>query len=192
MSQSGYTVVSFTPPLRIILCSGTVHQTSCRSIGCFVVVVSCLHYCSPMRAGNHRISTYLFPNFTSLSTRTAPLNTVFLASFAISHVSYIAPFHNWGVGESKKVNAIIQKVYKAALGLSDNTNTEKLLELGTHNTLEEIIEAQKTAQLNRLAKTSTGRKNTREDRHKTTGNKCKVPGADTQGNQKTPDSTAHT
>lgn len=71
-------------------------------------------------------------------------------SFAISHVTYVAAFHNWRQCERNKINALIRKAYKAALGLIDGTSTEKLLALGAHNTLEEIAEAQRTAQLTRL------------------------------------------
>lgn len=79
-----------------------------------------------------------------------------IQSFAISHIVYVAAFHNWTASESKKLNVLIGKTYKAAVELPDNTSTEKLLELGIHNTLEEIAEAQRTSQLVRLAETTTG------------------------------------
>ncbi|KAH7968254.1 hypothetical protein HPB52_007187 [Rhipicephalus sanguineus] len=43
------------------------------------------------------------------------------------------------------------------MGLHHHTSTEHMLALGVHNTLEEIIEAQQTAQYHRLAQTRTGR-----------------------------------
>ncbi|KAG0411546.1 hypothetical protein HPB47_011325 [Ixodes persulcatus] len=52
----------------------------------------------------------------------------------------------------------LDKVYKIALGLPGNVSTQRLLELGVHNTLEEIAEAQRTAHLERLSSTRTGRK----------------------------------
>lgn len=78
-------------------------------------------------------------------------------SFAVSHVAYVAAYHNWKPTERQKIDAMLRKAYKAALGLYTYTSTEKLLELGVHNTLEEIAEAQRTAQLTRLAQTKTGR-----------------------------------
>lgn len=78
-------------------------------------------------------------------------------SFAISHIAYVAAFHNWRAHERAKIDAIIRKAYKTALGLLQSTSTEKFLELGVHNTLEEIAEAQQTAQKERLSETRTGR-----------------------------------
>lgn len=47
--------------------------------------------------------------------------------------------------------------YKLALGLPPTTSTEKLLSLGIYNTWEELAEAHKTSQIERLKLTSTGR-----------------------------------
>ncbi|XP_077547566.1 uncharacterized protein LOC144159740 [Haemaphysalis longicornis] len=52
-------------------------------------------------------------------------------SFAMSHVTYVAAFHNWRQCARNKINVLIRKAYKAALGLIDGTSTEKLLALGT-------------------------------------------------------------
>ncbi|KAG0444479.1 hypothetical protein HPB47_013748 [Ixodes persulcatus] len=49
-------------------------------------------------------------------------------------------------------------VYKTALGLFESTSTARFLQLGIHNALEEIAEAQRTAQLERLSTTKTGRR----------------------------------
>lgn len=78
-------------------------------------------------------------------------------SFAVSHISYVASFHNWKAAEKIKIDAMIRKAYKTALGLYPHTNTERMLALGVHNTLEEIAEAQRTAQYHRLSQTRTGR-----------------------------------
>ncbi|XP_077548095.1 uncharacterized protein LOC144160815 [Haemaphysalis longicornis] len=83
--------------------------------------------------------------------------TRLVQSFAISHITYVAAFHNWRQCERNKINALIRKAYKAALGLLDCTSTEKFLALGVNNTLEEIAEAQRTAQISRLSETRTGR-----------------------------------
>lgn len=78
-------------------------------------------------------------------------------SFAISHVAYVGAFHFWKTQERDRINAAIRKTYKAALGLLNSASTERLLQLGIHNTLEEIGEAQRAAQLERLSTTKTGR-----------------------------------
>ncbi|XP_077548775.1 uncharacterized protein LOC144162169 [Haemaphysalis longicornis] len=78
-------------------------------------------------------------------------------SFVVSHVAYVAAFHNWRQCERKKVDAMMRKAYKSALGLLGGTSTQKLEALGLHNSLEEIAEAQQTAQFTRLSETKTGR-----------------------------------
>ncbi|XP_077548206.1 uncharacterized protein LOC144161010 [Haemaphysalis longicornis] len=77
-------------------------------------------------------------------------------SFAISHVAYGGAFHVWKVQERERINAAIPKAYKAALGLLDCTSTARLFELGVPNSMEEIAEAQRPAQLVRLSTTRTG------------------------------------
>lgn len=64
--------------------------------------------------------------------------------------------------ERDQLNALIRKVVKRALGLPITTPTYKLLELGVHNTLEEIAEAQERVQLTRLTTTKAGRHILRE------------------------------
>lgn len=83
--------------------------------------------------------------------------TRLIHSFVMCHIAYVAAFHNWYRGEESKINVLIRKVYKIALGLPESTSTHRLLQLGLHNTLSEIAEAQRTSQLERLAATSTGR-----------------------------------
>ncbi|KAG0421011.1 hypothetical protein HPB47_003089 [Ixodes persulcatus] len=75
----------------------------------------------------------------------------------LDHVTHVASYLKWQSIEKRKLNALICKVYKNALGLLHNTNTEKLKALGMHNTVEEIIEAQKTSQQQRLEQTRSGR-----------------------------------
>uniref|UniRef100_A0A0K8R9E7 Putative splicing coactivator srm160/300 subunit n=1 Tax=Ixodes ricinus TaxID=34613 RepID=A0A0K8R9E7_IXORI len=81
--------------------------------------------------------------------------------FAVSHISYVASFHNWKAAEKIKINAMIRKAYKTALGLypllPNYFVNVLMLALGVHNTLEEIAEAQRTAQYHRLSQTRTGR-----------------------------------
>ncbi|KAG0432491.1 hypothetical protein HPB47_020799 [Ixodes persulcatus] len=78
-------------------------------------------------------------------------------SFVICHVTYVAAFHDWYKAEKTKLDIIIRGAYKLALGLPNSTSTELLLQLGLHNTLDELIEAQRRSQLERLTLTETGR-----------------------------------
>lgn len=52
---------------------------------------------------------------------------------------------------------MIRKAYKQALGIPVTAPNERFEALGIHNNLEEIIEAQRVAQLERLTKSQTGR-----------------------------------
>ncbi|KAG0423072.1 hypothetical protein HPB47_001125 [Ixodes persulcatus] len=78
-------------------------------------------------------------------------------SFVICHIAYVAAFHDWYKAEKTKLDIIIRGAYKLALGLPNNTSTELLLQLGLHNTLDELIEAQRRSHLERLTLTETGR-----------------------------------
>lgn len=64
---------------------------------------------------------------------------------------------NWQQAEKKKLNELIRKCTRTLMGLPANASTAKLEQMGMHNTLEEIIEAQQTAQYNRLSATEAGR-----------------------------------
>lgn len=78
-------------------------------------------------------------------------------AFAISHIVYVASFLDWTKAERRKINALIRKAYAQALGTLRTTSVEKLLDLGVHNTFEEIIEAQSKAHQERLKATRSGR-----------------------------------
>ena len=78
-------------------------------------------------------------------------------SLVISRITYSLPYHNLNREEKEKTNQIIRTAYKTALRLPRNTSNDKLLALGLHNTIEELIEAQLQAQENRLLQTPTGR-----------------------------------
>lgn len=60
--------------------------------------------------------------------------------FVISHVTYVAAYQKWLQYERDKINILICRVHKTALGLYETTSTTRLLQLGIHNTLEEIAE----------------------------------------------------
>lgn len=78
-------------------------------------------------------------------------------AFLISHINYIALAHKWSRRDKARLESIIRKSIKKALGLPQNTSTERLLELGVHNTFDEIVEAQQVSQVARLASTEAGR-----------------------------------
>ncbi|KAH7965257.1 hypothetical protein HPB49_005416 [Dermacentor silvarum] len=59
--------------------------------------------------------------------------------------------------ERDHINALLRSCTKVALCLSSSTSTARLLNLGTHNTFEELAEATLTAQLTRLSGTAIGR-----------------------------------
>ncbi|XP_077529144.1 uncharacterized protein LOC144141464 [Haemaphysalis longicornis] len=79
-------------------------------------------------------------------------------AFVLCHFTYTISMHNWLRAERDKLNALIRKVVKRALGLPIRTHTEDLLKLGLHNTAEEIAEAQERAQLARLNTTAAGKR----------------------------------
>ena len=79
-------------------------------------------------------------------------------AFLMSHINYVASMHKWQLHERTKLNTLIRKSIKRVLGLPMRTSTDNLMNLGVHNTLEEVIEAQQMAQVARLSVTSAGRK----------------------------------
>lgn len=80
-----------------------------------------------------------------------------IQSFVLSQITYAAAYHRWFVAEKAKLNSLIRRIHKQALGLPQHASTDLLLKLGLHNTLEELIEAQQISQYERLAKTKSGR-----------------------------------
>lgn len=79
-------------------------------------------------------------------------------AFVISKIAYVAPFLNLKAAEKSKLEGIIRRSVKQALGLPIRTPTAKLLELGLHNTLDEIVEGVTISQYERLSGSVTGRK----------------------------------
>ncbi|CAN8002557.1 unnamed protein product, partial [Ixodes pacificus] len=76
-------------------------------------------------------------------------------AFVVSRLAYVLSFLRLGLTETNKLNCLIRKSYKRALGIPDTTSNEKLAALGLHNTVEEIIEAERVSQLERLTKSAT-------------------------------------
>lgn len=60
-------------------------------------------------------------------------------------------------GGRKEQNAMIRKAFKQALGIPVTTSNERFEALGWNNTLDELIEAQRIAQLERPSNSPTGR-----------------------------------
>ncbi|KAG0431193.1 hypothetical protein HPB47_022014 [Ixodes persulcatus] len=79
-------------------------------------------------------------------------------AFVVSRLAYVFPFLRLGVAEKAKLDCLIVKAYKRALGIPDSTSNEKLAALGLHNIVEEIVEAQWTSQLERLTKSKALRR----------------------------------
>ncbi|KAH8022426.1 hypothetical protein HPB51_024420 [Rhipicephalus microplus] len=64
-----------------------------------------------------------------------------------------AAMYKWLVSECNKINALIRRVLKLALGISIRTHTEDLLKRGFLNTFKKIAEAQELSQFLRLFST---------------------------------------
>ncbi|KAH7963617.1 hypothetical protein HPB52_022266 [Rhipicephalus sanguineus] len=67
------------------------------------------------------------------------------------------PFHRLTQSEQMRIHVMLRKATKLAHGLPHYTATTRLLAVGTHNTLSELLEAQWTSQRQRLLLTPTRR-----------------------------------
>lgn len=83
--------------------------------------------------------------------------TKLIHAYALSHIAYVATYADWNRSETEKLNAAIRRAFKVALCVPQYTETRGLLELGVHITLDEIAEAQRIPQFERLSGTRTGR-----------------------------------
>lgn len=79
-------------------------------------------------------------------------------AFILCRIVYVAPYLRIRKSDLNHMDVIIRTAYKKALGLPMKTSTERLLQLGVHNTADELISAHLTSQVMRLATTKTGRK----------------------------------
>lgn len=61
--------------------------------------------------------------------------------FVISRITYTTPYTVLSKTELEKVNVVIRKAYKQALGLPMSTSKARLPSLVLHNMAEELIEA---------------------------------------------------
>ncbi|KAG0419271.1 hypothetical protein HPB47_004234 [Ixodes persulcatus] len=99
-------------------------------------------------------------------------------AFVVSKMAYVLPFLRLEVAEKTKLDCLIRKSYKRALGLPDSTSNDRFAALGLHNTVDEIVEAQRLSQMERLARSATGRHILRSlgiRCDSQTGPKCAVP-----------------
>lgn len=78
-------------------------------------------------------------------------------AFVISRVTYATPYLRLQRAEAIKIDALLRRAYKRAIGLPLNTSTERFEALGLTNSLDELIEAQRLGQLVRLTYSTTGR-----------------------------------
>lgn len=80
-----------------------------------------------------------------------------LQAFVMSRVTYAAPYlHQHRAGKKIKIDALLRRAQERAIGLPLNTSTERFDALGLTNSLDELIEAQRFGQLERLANSQTG------------------------------------
>ncbi|KAH8037885.1 hypothetical protein HPB51_018373 [Rhipicephalus microplus] len=78
-------------------------------------------------------------------------------AFVLSRFVYSLPYLFLSRTEEDKVNYLIHQAFNSALSLPTSTSTDQLLSMGVHNSLTELTEAHRTAQLLRLSHTRPGR-----------------------------------
>lgn len=79
-------------------------------------------------------------------------------AFVISRVTYALPYQTMTNQETKQINTIIRKAFKAALGIPENAKTERVEKLGIYNTFEEYANAVLLSQKERLNSSYHGRR----------------------------------
>lgn len=79
-----------------------------------------------------------------------------IRAFLISRVTYIAPYLTLTKGDTEAIDRLIRKAVKKALNLPRSTATTKLLQLGSHNSVSELVKGHLSSQRLRLTQTSTG------------------------------------
>lgn len=84
-------------------------------------------------------------------------NLKVLHAFVLSSILYASPYLNLYCTDKDKTNALIRMATKAALNLPKNISTDRLLRLGTHKIIQELIDAHIQSQYLHLAGSETGR-----------------------------------
>ncbi|KAG0416853.1 hypothetical protein HPB47_006080 [Ixodes persulcatus] len=79
-------------------------------------------------------------------------------ALVVSRIIYATAYLNLTKGDEDKLDVLMRKAYKTALGLPPYTSTEKLPKLGVHNTFRELVDGHLATQQDRLAQTPAGRK----------------------------------
>ncbi|KAH7943355.1 hypothetical protein HPB52_007259 [Rhipicephalus sanguineus] len=78
-------------------------------------------------------------------------------ALVVSRLAYHLPYHHLTQKQTEQANSLIRRAVKTALRLPMRTSNAHLLQTGLYNTVQEIIEAQRSNQLLRLSRTPTGR-----------------------------------
>ncbi|XP_077508166.1 uncharacterized protein LOC144119414 [Amblyomma americanum] len=78
-------------------------------------------------------------------------------AYVISRICYATPYLNMNKAEIEKVDRILRKCAKRALGLPTSTSTARLEKMGVHNRWVELAEGVRISQLERLGQSETGR-----------------------------------
>lgn len=79
-------------------------------------------------------------------------------AYITSRICYATPYLNMNKENIDKLDRILRKCAKRALGLPISTSTERLEKMGIHNRWAELAEGVRIAQLERLSQSETGRK----------------------------------
>lgn len=79
-------------------------------------------------------------------------------AFLMSHINYVVSALQWTKTERDKLDTLMRKSVKKVLGIPVTASTDRLMQLGVHNTTLELIEAQQAAQITRLSGSSAGRR----------------------------------
>ncbi|KAH7933629.1 hypothetical protein HPB49_014449 [Dermacentor silvarum] len=80
-----------------------------------------------------------------------------IEALVVSRLAYHLPYHHLTEEQLDQANRVIRRAVKTALRLPVRTSTTRLLQTGLYNTVQEVIQAQRSNQLLRLSRTPTGR-----------------------------------
>lgn len=79
-------------------------------------------------------------------------------AFVVTRITYVAPYLLLNKADTQVLDVIIRKAVKQAIGVPMSASTCKLLEMGLHNSVDELIEAHLANQKQRLSQTKAGRR----------------------------------
>ncbi|XP_077547715.1 uncharacterized protein LOC144159942 [Haemaphysalis longicornis] len=79
-------------------------------------------------------------------------------AFVVTRTTYSAPYLNLTGTQKAKLDVILRKATKQALGLPAYTSTKRLCEMGVHNTVDKLVEAHLSNQRMRLSGSEHGRR----------------------------------